>query len=642
MMNRFRINLVALLCLTIPTVAHAQFPGISNPLKSDDKGFVESSDAVTITIIPLQTALPAGNDLPVAIIFDIADKWHIWTNRNGVPEGADRFTGAQYTSIEVTGGSGGLNGNVEFIQWPQPHLITADLGDGPAEYAVFEGSAAAILPVTIDTSIPPGKVTLELGIQLQACDDTSCLQPSTVTRTIEVTIIGEGMASSSPTTNAAFTDFDQSVFQDIHSGVAAPRIIEFDFFGLRFEIDASGVGFVLLLLVAFIGGLLLNFTPCVLPVIPIKIMGLAQSAGNRRQCFMLGLTMSFGVMFFWLLLGAVIAFVKSFTATSQLFQYPVFTISIGVVIAIMAIGMSGFFSVRLPSVIYRFEPKHDSYLGSFLFGIMTAILSTPCTAPLMGAAAAWAATQDPGTVLIVFVAIGTGMAMPYLVLSGFPKLVSHMPRTGPASDLIKQVMGLLLLSAAAYFIGAGISGLLVSGSPDPPTRVYWYFVGGIGAIAGGWLFFRSLMIGRKKVAGFVFGFIGLLVILVSFNIAISMTAKGPIDWVYYTKARFENAIDDGKVVLLDFTAEWCLNCKTLEATVLYSDRVAQQINTEGVVPMKIDLTGSNPEGRKMLEEVQRLTIPLLVIFDREGQVIFKSDAYTKQQVIDALQLGLGE
>ena len=143
--------------------------------------------------------------------------------------------------------------------------------------------------------------------------------------------------------------------------------------------------------------------------------------------------MMLGVLSLWLSLGIAIALVSGFTATNQLFQYPAFTIGLGLFIGIMAIGMGGLFSIRLPNAVYMFNPKHDSWYGSFMFGIMTAVLSTPCTAPFMGAAAAWAATQAPILTLTVFGSIGFGMAAPYLVLAAYPQLVDKMPRAGAAS-----------------------------------------------------------------------------------------------------------------------------------------------------------------------------------------------------------------
>lgn len=108
------------------------------------------------------------------------------------------------------------------------------------------------------------------------------------------------------------------------------------------------------------------------------------------------------------------------------------------------------------------HPEQDTLKGSFGLGILAAVLSTPCTAPFMGAAAAWAATQPPASTLAVFVSIGIGMAFPYFLLSVSPHLVSKMPKTGPASVLVKQVMGLFMLAAAAYFVGIGVEVLLSS------------------------------------------------------------------------------------------------------------------------------------------------------------------------------------
>src|SRR5438093_10837506 len=161
------------------------------------------------------------------------------------------------------------------------------------------------------------------------------------------------------------------------------------------------------------------------------------------------------------------------------------------VICVMAVGMCGLFAVNLPAWVYRVNASQETVAGSFFFGIMAAVLSTPCTAPFMGAAAAWATTQSAAITLSTFAAIGLGMALPYLVLSAFPGLAKRMPRTGPASELIKQVMGLLLLAAGAYFLGTGITGGLTV-PPDPPSPFYWLVLALFVAAVGGWLFWRIL------------------------------------------------------------------------------------------------------------------------------------------------------
>ena len=626
----------AFLCLgLLASPAFGQIPGLGNPFArpaAPERNFGDSRDVVEVRVVAAADVVRPGGDLPVAIELAIDPGWHLWTNEGTTLEGADEFEGAIRTVISVTAPAG-LEADPGFMAWPEPHLISADLGEGPQSYAVFEGKSVVYLPVTVATDATDGTVELAFTIDFQACDDQTCLAPATVKIALPISIAAD--AASGGEASALFADFDPSVFGRIRSGEKAPEIVDFDAFGLKLSVDIRGAGFLLLLLLAAIGGLLLNFTPCVLPVIPLKIMSLSQAAGNRGRCFLLGLAMSLGVIAFWLGLGIAVASISGFTATNQLFQSPVFTISIGVVIAVLAIGMMGLFSVRLPQALYMIEPRHDTVIGSFGFGIMTAVLSTPCTAPFMGSAVVWAVTGTITTVLLVFGAVGLGMAFPYLVLAAFPALVKNMPRTGPASDLIKQVMGLLLLAAAAYFAGAGLSGLMVE-PPAPPSRLYWWAVGLVEAAAGLLMMLRTFRITPRIGPRIVFGGLGALILAASILVAVRMTDKGPIDWIYYTPERLAEARSDGDVVVLDFTAEWCLNCKTLEATVLATKQVAAALNGDGVVAMKVDLTGNNEAGNALLRESGRLTIPLLVVLAADGTEIFKSDAYTPRQVLDAI------
>ena len=253
----------------------------------------------------------------------------------------------------------------------------------------------------------------------------------------------------------------------------------------------------------------------------------------------------------------------------------------------------------------------------------------------MGAAAAWAATQNPFVVFFVFGSIGFGMALPYFILSAFPKLVSHVPKSGPASDVVKQTMGLLLLAAAAYFVGAGMAGFLVS-PPNPPTNDYWWIVSALGTIAGLWLCWRTLKLTKSAKFRCIFGSLGVAIALFSATIGFQFTDDGKINWVFYTPARLENVLKSGDAVMIDFTAEWCLNCKTLEKTVLESSAVLARLNAGGIQSVKVDLTGNNVEGRALLKKYDRVTIPLLVILTADGQEIFKSDAYTPSEVVNAI------
>ncbi|MSR28768.1 MAG: hypothetical protein EXS03_04225 [Phycisphaerales bacterium] len=623
--------------------------GVAAPLQS---GIADSSERVEVHAYPALIEVAPGGDLPLAIVLEIEPSWHVWTNDRSLPGTVAVFDGAVETEITASTAPSALRVALAsssrfitsadrseptarlFAQWPEFHTVTADVGDGPQTYAVFEGRTIVFVPISVSPEASVGRHSIDLDVSFQACDATICLQPATVRLKVEVDVRPGATAGARPEVLDVFKGFDPGLFAAIHGGTAETDAVQFDVFGAEFSIDPHGGGFLLLLLVAAIGGLLLNFTPCVLPVIPLKVMGLAKSAGNRARCAQLGAALSLGVIAFWMGLGLAVSLLSGFTS-SQLFQYPLFTVALGVVIGAMAIGMCGLFSIQLPQSIAGIEVHHDTVAGSVGFGIMTAVLSTPCTAPLMGAAAAWAASQPPSTVLAVFASIGTGMALPYFVLSAFPKLVARVPRTGPASDLVKQTMGLLLLAAAAYFVGAGLSGWAVE-PPNPPSHAYWWVVSALGVAAGGWLLWRSMQIARTTKWRVISILLGGMIAAVSAAVGVRLTDEGRIDWIYYTPERVASALASGDAVMLDFTAEWCLNCKTLESTVLESAGVLERLDAGGIAPIKVDLTGNNAAGRELLTKHDRLTIPLLVIIAPDGREVFKSDAYTPGQVEMAL------
>ena len=579
-------------------------------------------------VVTVTTAWPvdrahAGDAIILVIVADVKEGYHINADARQVKPFEDFKP--YPTKVTVVDASAQLT--FELPRYPQAVPIKAQYAAG--ELMSFKGKTVIYLPIKLEETLEPGNVGLELELEYQACSETYCLFPKKVKFEESLAVAESG---------ATVSEINRELFAGDDAGPTAerPRSVEFDLFGWTFAIDiSSALGLTLLLFTAALGGMLLNFTPCVLPLIPIKIIGLSHAAKDRQQCFMLGLAMFLGVLIFWIALGILIALVSGFSATNQLFQYPAVTILVGLIIGTMATGMFGFFSMRLPNFIYMINPEQNTLYGSFGLGILAAILSTPCTAPFMGAAAAWAATQAAATTLATFAAIGTGMALPYLVLSASPALVDKMPKTGPASVLIKQVMGLFMLAAAAYFIGVGLVSLF-STPPTPPSKIFWWPVMFCSIAAGSWLAYRTLQIASKVKLKAFFAGAGLLVIALSVWGAVRLTDPGPIDWVYYTPPRFEAAIANRKVIVMEFTAEWCLNCKALEQGVLHNPKIVKLLAREDILPMKVDITGNNPTGKAKLREVGNLTIPLLIIYSPTGTQIFKSDFYTVDQLYDAI------
>ncbi len=651
------------------------FGGFS-PKPKQAPEFYDSRDRVSVEVIPSRTSVPPGGDFVITVVFDQQTDWHIHTNHPEVPPELGSPEDFYATAIYVSTSDDRLIPHPDWTQWPESHEISVSFGGTPVPYKVFAGRAIAWIPVTIPDGAASGPASITVRPFFQACDDTSCLAPTPMPpedgeepssrwveygETITINIAPLGEIATTAENQADFAGFDASVFGRIRGGDAAPDLaaddVTFNAFGFEFGLDTDGaLGVVLLLIVAALGGFLLNLTPCVLPVIPLKIMAISSSAGNRARTLLLGAAMSLGVIGFWIGIGLAIALLTGFTASNQLFQYPSFTIGIGVIIAAMAVGMCGLFSVRLPNSVYMVSPKHDTLIGSFLFGIMTAVLATPCTAPFMGAAMAWAATEPPTVTMVTFASIGIGMSVPYLILAAFPGMTNKMPKAGPASELIKQVMGLLMLAAAAYFIGVGFSGLMVD-PPQPPSRMYFWGVAGIVVLAGVWLVVRTWRLTARSAPAHEMerheptdislprhaigwrtsmSVLGTVLAAGGIALAVTLTDHGPIKWVWYTPTTFETALKDDKVVVMEFTAEWCLNCKALEEAVLGTDEVANLLSQPDIEPIKIDLTGNNTVGNAMLHAVGRHQIPLLVVFAPNGDEVFKGDFYTVEQVIDAV------
>lgn len=564
-----------------------------------------------------------GDRLALAVVIDVAAGYHINADIRQIKPLAD--FNPHPTRVGVATASEGLA--FETPLYPSAHPVTVAFTPDPL--MVFDGRIIVTLPVALEENISSRKAQVTITVSYQACDNQVCLFPRQVLAAAELPIAAAG-------------DIPQAVNQEFFTGKRqtaandAANAVDFSLFGWRFAIDTTSTGgFFLLLFTAALGGLLLNFTPCVLPLVPIKIMSLSMAAQSHRRCVALGIAMFLGILGFWTGLGVVIATISGFTAINQLFQFPAFTILIGVIIGIMGLGMWRAFAVQLPDFLYAFNPRQDTLAGSFGLGILTAVLSTPCTAPFMGAAAAWAATRPPLTTLVTFAAIGSGMALPYLILSAMPNLAQQVPSSGPSSVVIKQVMGLLMLAAAAYFVGSGVSALLAAPA-SPPAKGYWWVVMGFIALSGLWLAYRTIRIASGNIRRCLFVTLGLLLFAGAVYGGVRLTDRGPVDWIYYTPQRFEQAIGRRHIVVMVFSAEWCLNCKALEQGVLNDAAVVERLRRADVAPIKVDITGNNPDGKARLAAIGQLTIPLLVVYSPTGREVFRSDFYTADQVLAAI------
>ncbi|MEE2681671.1 MAG: thioredoxin family protein [Planctomycetota bacterium] len=644
----------ALLASSIASAAAGQGFDL-DALTQDSYG--DSRDVVTVTFTSETDEVTRGTTVVVDVTFEMKRNWHIWPQEGGAQPGTAIFDGAVWTEIDVVKADGL---SVASITWPETHLVAVNLGFGAEDYSVFEGTAVARVELLVAADAPEAP-TISLSASFQACDDSTCLAPTFDPPIGSLTFTTGGvMKPVAPPALGAPLGTERAPASEetaLDAGTPVDAAPTTAFFGFELPRTGGVLGGVILVLLGIVGGFILNLTPCVLPVIPIKIMTLSQHAATPGRALSLGLWMALGVFAFWFAIGLPVVFFASITDPSRIFGIWWVTFAIGALIGVMGIGIMGLFTLSLPQSTYLINPKADNAWGSFLFGVMTAVLGLPCFGFVAGALFAGAATLPPFVTLMIFGSIGIGMGAPYLVLSAYPKLVDSIPRTGPASELVKQVMGLLLLAAAAYFIGSGLIGL-VAEQPWMARLLHWWAIAIALILAGGWLTLRTFQITPRWGPRITWLLVSLVLGVVPTWYSVQATEKARLTheafeaarldnpgryltnvWNLYDPITFEAARSDGKTVVVDFTAEWCINCKALKAGVLDVEPVKSRLaDSEQIVMFTADNTSRKAPGWELMREIGQTGIPLLAIWSPTDpfDAPWQSTAYTSNQVMEAL------
>jgi thiol:disulfide interchange protein DsbD len=565
------------------------------------------------------SALQAGQTAVVAVVLDIKPGLHAQSHMPRTDAGVN------YIKFEVTPDP---NPAVEFLDpiYPDPTVENfAELGP----QSVYTGEVVVYVPMRVKTDASAGDITISGKLTWQACNDRVCFPPSRNQPFEIATQIVPASAAVTAANQSLFANFDQRVFA---RNAPAPSTT-IDFFGRTFELGSSNI--LLALAIALAVGVLFNLMPCVLPVVPLKAIGFFEvSRHNRARCFLLGAVFSLGVIAVFAALAVLIVALRTSLHFSwgEQFKYGWFIWAIVAILVVMSLGMFGLFEVALPDSVYSLAPSHESVWGNFVFGILAAILSTPCTAPMFAGLLAWATAQPVYMGVSVIVTVGVGMALPYLILSAFPNLARWVPRTGPWSAVLKQMMGFLLLAVAVYFAG----GRLAS------NREFFWAVFAVIAASMVFLVVRMIQLSRRAWA-----IVTSLVIAASviwFSLTITLRLTGGIAWQTYSDQAFAEARASGRPLLVEFTANWCPNCLSIEASVYHDPRTAEALHRANVVLLRADLSDEKAPGWKMLDELNPGGgIPLTAIYGpRAEQPIKMTSLYTTQNLIDAISRASGK
>ena len=416
---------------------------------------------------------------------------------------------------------------------------------------------------------------------------------------------------------------------------------------------AAARGIFTFLLFGFLGGMILNLMPCVLPVISLKIFGFIQQAGQSRQkIFRSGIAFTLGIFAWFIALAVLLIALKGagrdVTWGGFQFTNPYFVLALSVIVLVFALNLFGVFEIWLPQSVTRSllsTSERKDYLGSFLQGVFATVLATPCTAPFLGTALGFAFTQSAVIILAMFIAIAAGMSTPYLLLSVQPAWLRLVPRPGPWMIHVKQFMGFLLLATLLfllYILGAqrGLDGAMWASCFLLVVSIACWMKGA---------FVSPTAIGTKRTIVRILMLIlvlgsGVYLIGDKFQSAkiASADSRLPGNWQAFTPERLQAELGQGHTVFVDFTAAWCLTCKFNEANVLEAQDVKDAFQRHGIVKLKADWTNGDPAITKLLRQFGRPGVPLYVLYpaNNEEPIVFP-ELLTKSMLLDKLETVAG-
>ena len=543
-----------------------------------------SNSVVTIQAVPADGPLKIGQPAVIGIELSIAKPYHI---------NADRPL-EEYlipTTLELEPVAGVTFGKPVFPAAPVKKLPFSD-----SQMAVYEGTVRISVEITPDASVRQKDLFLKGNVRYQACDDRACLPPVRKPFSLELHLQEAGHASTPEAAPAA---------------------------------AAAGFGkqgiFITLILV-FLGGLALNLTPCVYPMIPITISYFGgQSQGKKGNIVAHACLYVIGMAVTYSVLGVFAAMTGSLFGTAL--QYPPVLIFIAVVMVLLALSMFDVYEFRMPAFMNRLAgSSQKGFAGTFLMGLTIGIVAAPCIGPFVLGLLTYVGNKGNAFLgFLLFFVLALGMGVPLILLGIFSGSINKLPRSGAWMVWVRKVFGFILLTMAVYFL-----------QPLFPSLIaYRLTLALVLLLAGIYL----AWVDRVDNAGKVFTLIRNAVGILFFALALYTMATGierslqnmptvtggpavqtGIQWLSYSEAVLEQAAREGKPVFIDFYADWCVPCKEMDAQTFPADEVV--VGSKNFVMLKANLTSTeDPQSESLIKKFQVKGVPTLVFLRPDGREI---------------------
>ncbi len=382
------------------------------------------------------------------------------------------------------------------------------------------------------------------------------------------------------------------------------------------------------LLFGLLAGFILNFMPCMLPVIGLKLTAFIASGGMRQDERAIKsfrsywLFFSGGVICWFITLSVLVATLN--LMWGQAFQSGLLVLGMILVVFSLALSTFGFYTLPIISLRGHTPFPHQAFITGFLLTCLT----TPCSGPLLGGVLAWTFRQGAETSSLVLLAVGLGMVTPYLFLAAFPGLSRYCPRPGRWLLRLEIAVGFFLLLTTGYLMYMLPEAFL-------PWAIAMLLVLTLIAVL---VHYNSKIRQHAHWKAFTLSIFYLITLVVAWRVLIQPATALESDWAEFSVAEFKEYWGR-KPIIMDFTADWCANCKVLESTVLTKDRLEAWAERYGAVFIKADLTQDNPAAQAMLQALDSASIPVVALFPAGGNAdspLVLRDLFTTQQIETAI------
>jgi len=537
---------------------------------------------VTVQAIPSVDAYHAGKSYKLGIQVEIEEGWHI--NSYAPPEEFLIPTEVLFSrTYGITFGR---------MYFPEPVVKQFPFLEKPLP--VYEGEVRILTHLTTPLDLKPGTYRLRGELVYQACNDQICAPPDTARFTVVVRVVS---------TREPVHPINQDWFSKV-GGTQTPSGSQ----GRRTPSAFEGKGILGLLVLVFLGGLALDLTPCVYPLIPITISYFGgQSQGRRGGLITHAVLYVIGMALMYSVLGTLAALTGSILGAAL--QKPLVLGFVALVLVGLALSMFGLYEIRLPGFLASAGASRVGYVGTLFMGLTVGLVAAPCIGPfVLGLMTYVGEKGNPLLGFVLFFVLALGLGAPFILLGIFSGAITRLPRAGPWMVWVRKIFGLVLIGMALYFLqplfpspgafrvtilvlalGAGVYLAWLEGSRG--TRLFHairYLVG-LGVIAGSLLWFIPRGQGGEKVS-----------------------------WTLYSQESFQQALQQGKPILLDFYADWCISCKELDIYTFSHPEVIRL--SQHFVMMKVDLTHpDSPELKDVVEKYRVKGLPTVIFLSPTGE-----------------------